>query len=161
MVVLPIRHRRLESHEPVLVRPAISRASGRIMPKKKKTKQRGNRRTEATRNVKESLRLAAESRTAMSVTVAWTLTLMATLAAEALGFFCQLYVRFVAENEVLTVLGAVMLFVALTSGCVTLLLTPLATRIAKTKPPRLIVQVAYIAGGLPIATLLLQYFAGL
>ena len=93
----------------------------------------------------------------MSVTVAWTLALMSTLTAESLGVLCQLYVRFVGENQVLLVLGAVMLFVALTSGCVTLLLTPLASRIAKTPPPKLIVQVAYLAGALPIVTLLLQY----
>lgn len=129
------------------------------MPKKKHRKKR-KRREPTSSQTSESLRLAAESRTALSVTVAWTLALMATLAAETLGFACQLYVRFVSENEVLTVLGAVMLFVALTSGCVTLALTPLASRLAKTKPPRLIIQVAYVAGILPPLTLLLQYFAG-
>jgi hypothetical protein len=84
---------------------------------------------------------------------------MATLAAEVLGLVCQLYVRFVDEHELLTVLGVVMLFVALTAGCVTLLLTPIACRMAQPSPPRIIVQVAYGAGTLPLLVLLLQYFA--
>ena len=82
---------------------------------------------------------------------------MATLAAEGLGFLCQFMVRFSGENDLLSIFGEIMLFVALIAGCLTLLLTPLTTRLAKTRPPRVLVQLAYVAGVLPIVTLVLQY----
>lgn len=123
------------------------------MSSKKKPKRRGKKQTSTS----EQLQLAAESRTATSVTVAWTLSVMATLAAEGLGFFCQAYLRWFGDQELLRVLGAVMLFVALIAGLATLVLTPVASRIAKTKPPKILIQVAYVAGVLPIITLVLQY----
>ena len=131
------------------------------MPKKKsnsksKPKPKLKKRDKSVSS-QEALQLAAESRTALSVTVAWTLALMATLAAEAIGVLCQGYVRLVEANDVVVVLGVVMLFVALVSGCVTLLLTPLTVRMAKTRPPRSLVQLAYVAGVLPLVTLVLQY----
>lgn len=128
------------------------------MSKKKKSK--GRAKVRERRSIPPDLQLAAESRTALSVTVAWTLVLMSTLAAEGIGFLCQLYTRFVGVNELLTVLGAVMLFVALVAGFVTLLLTPLVLKIAQTRPPTLIVQIAYVAGILPIVVLTLQYVTG-
>ena len=122
--------------------------------KKTDTTSKKSKSRAATRN---ELRLAAESRTALSVTVAWTLCLMSTLAAEAIGFCCQAYTQFVANHRVVEVLGAVMLFVALVAGLVTLVLTPFATRLAKTRPPLVLVQLAYIAGVLPMVALVLQY----
>ena len=122
---------------------------------KNKTKKRGK--AGKSKPVPLDLRLAAESRTALSATVAWTLSLMSTLAAEAIGFFSQLYTRFVEPNEVLAVLGAVMLFVALIAGLVTLVMTPVVQKLAKTRPPTMIVQTAYVAGALPILVLALQY----
>ena len=83
---------------------------------------------------------------------------MATLGAETIGLFCKFYIRFVNENELLTVLGVVMLLVALTAGCATLILTPVATRISKTPPPQIIVHVAYIAGALPLVDITAAVF---
>lgn len=82
---------------------------------------------------------------------------MSTLAAEAIGFLSQLYTRFVEANDVLTVLGEVMLFVALVAGILTLILTPVVLKLAKQRPPTIVVQTACFAGSLPILVVLLQY----
>lgn len=124
------------------------------MAKNQSKRRKKNRKQ---RTVPMDLQLAAESRSALSATVAWTLSLMATLAAEGIGLLSKLYTQFIGDNEVLLVLGAVMLFVALIAGLVTLLLTPLVLKLAKTRPPRVVIQVAYVAGGLPIVALFLQY----
>ena len=120
------------------------------MAKKKKKKKPAKR-------VPNDLQAAAESRSELAAKVAWSLTLLSTLAAEAMGFVCQLYVRFAEPVTLLQVLGGVMLFVALVAGVVTLLLTPLVLKLAKTRPPSSIVLTAIVAGVLPLVVVVFQY----
>ena len=133
------------------------------MVKKVKTKKQTKSKAKLSKNrkkpVPQHLIEAAESRSALSATVAWSLSLVSTLAAEALGFVCELYSKFVEEIEVLQVLGAIMLFVALIAGVITLLLTPLVLALSKQRPPLVIVQTAVVAGALPIVVIAAQYFA--
>ena len=87
------------------------------------------------------------------------LAFVATLMAELLGFVCQLCLMFGGEVEVLRVFGAVMLFVAIISGSITLVMIPVVLRFAVVPPPRSIVVVAIVVGVLPmIAIVMLQLF---
>ena len=95
----------------------------------KKTKRKKKKKT--VKAIPKDLVEAAESRTAMAANVAWSLTLMSTIAAEALGFICQAYAKFVNNIDVLRALGAIMLFVALASGVVTLILTPVVLKVSQ------------------------------
>jgi len=122
----------------------------------KKTKKR---KPKKPKPVPRHLIEAAESRSALSATVAWTLALMSPLAAETIRFLSRLYTKVVEPNELLTVMGAVMLFVALVAGVITLILTPVVLKLAKKRPPSVIVQLACIAGALPILVILLQYLS--
>lgn len=85
---------------------------------------------------------------------------MATLMAEAMGLVCRWYSTFVEPVELLTVLSGIMLFVAVLSGFITLVMIPVVYRVSETRPPFFIVQVAAIAGALPIVVVLLQFFLG-
>ncbi len=123
----------------------------------KKTKQRKPKKSK--KRVPRHLVEAAESRSALSATVAWTLSLMSTLVAEVMGFLSRLYTKLVEPNDLLTVMGAIMLFVALIAGLVTLGLTPVVLKLAKKRPPQVIVQLACVAGALPILVILLQYLS--
>lgn len=118
--------------------------------KKKKAKQK-------KQSVPAHLQEAAETRTAVATNVAWMLSLMSTLMAEGIGLICRWYTALVEPVDLLTVLSRIMLFVALISGIVTLIMIPLVYRFNKTKPPAFIVQLAVLAGGLPLAVLLIQY----
>ena len=84
---------------------------------------------------------------------------MSTLVAEVMGFLSRLYTKLVEPNDLLTVMGAIMLFVALIAGLVTLGLTPVVLKLAKKRPPQVIVQLACVAGALPILVILLQYLS--
>ena len=123
------------------------------MAKKTKKKRKAKKAKPVPRHLVE----AAESRSALSATVAWTLSLMSTLVAEVIGFLSRLYTKMVEPNDLLTVMGAIMLFVALVAGVVTLVLTPVVLKLAKKRPPNVIVQLACIAGALPIVVILIQY----
>ena len=93
----------------------------------------------------------------MATMVVWTLSLMSTITAEAIGLTCRWYTIRVEPVDLLTVMSSVMLFVALISGTITLGLIPVVLRVAKTRPPPLILKVAIVAGCLPIGTIALQY----
>lgn len=82
---------------------------------------------------------------------------MSTLMAEALGLVCRWYTTLVEPVELLTVLSGIMLFVAVISGAMTLGMIPIVYRFNKTRPPVFIVQLAVLAGVLPMVVLILQY----
>lgn len=127
------------------------------MSKKKKGKRKAKKRsTPATTTQSQRLQQAAETRSAVAATVAWMLSLMSTITAEVLGLACRWYTVLVEPSDLLTVLSTVMLFVAVIAGGITLLLTPVVLRIAKTRPPQSVVQVAVFAGVLPLIAVALQ-----
>lgn len=118
--------------------------------KKRKKKQ------STARPAPSHLQLAAEDRTAVAATVAWMLSLMATIVAEISGMLCRWYTVFVEHVELVRVLSFVLLFVALIAGVMTLVMTPIVLRVSKERPPSTIVQIAIVAGSLPLLALGLQ-----
>ena len=127
---------------------------------KKKKKQRGTGKPKPGKEsvVSPEIQQAAETRTAVAANVAWMLALMSTVTAEAIGLACRWYTAFVEPVELLTVLSAVMLFVAVISGTLTLFMIPVVFRFSKARPPTFILQVAILAGGLPLVVVALQMF---
>ncbi len=95
-----------------------------------------------------------ESRAAVAVTVAWMLTCMST----AMGMFVVLTLRLlmlafpVAAGGIhpLARIAGVLLFVALATGAVCLLLTPLVHRVRAAAPPRAITVGAVLIGAAPM-----------
>ncbi|MDG2384020.1 MAG: hypothetical protein P8N76_20275 [Pirellulaceae bacterium] len=96
-----------------------------------------------------------ESRTAVAATVAWMLALMSTIAAECSGIFVRILLMTNDASDRLRVLSTTLLLVAFLSGTITLILTPVASRLRRTAPPRSIVIIAYIMGIVPLITIAL------
>ena len=128
------------------------------MPKRSKKNQK--KRPREAQPKRSSNQLPEESRGAVAANVLWMLSLMATLAAEAVGVACQVYYAVVDQAEIIRVMGSVMLAVAFLCGLATLVLIPVVLKVTKTRPPSLIVQVAALAGILPIVTLAIRSYSG-
>lgn len=124
--------------------------------KKKSSTKKKPKRARKEAAAPASIQEAAETRTAVASNVAWMLSLMSTLAAEAIGLVCRWYTSFVEPVELLTIFSGVMLFVAGISGLLTLLMIPVVFHFNKVRPPRFIVQVAVLAGGLPLIVIAAQ-----
>lgn len=125
------------------------------MSKKKKSTSRHKK--SARKRAISTKRLEVESKTAVAANVAWMLSLMSTILAEAIGLACRWYTTLVEPIELLAVLSGVMLFVALISGISTLALIPVVLRVGKTRPPGSLIQIALFAGALPMLVIGLQY----
>lgn len=134
------------------------------MSKKKKqtakssSKKKGARKSSAS--ISPELQRAAEGRTAEAATVAWMLSLMATILAEVVGMLCRWFTVLVEANERLQLLSVVMLFVALLAGIITLVMTPVVLRLSKVRPPSAIIQLAVVAGVLPLVAVVLRSLQG-
>jgi hypothetical protein len=106
-----------------------------------------------------------ESRAAVALTVAWMLTCMSTAA----GMFVVLALRLlmiafpVAQGGVhpLGRISGVLLFVALATGVLCLLLTPLVHRVRAAAPPRAITVGAVLIGFAPLVLLAVLTFLSL
>ena len=96
-----------------------------------------------------------ESRTAEAATVAWMLSLMSTVAAECGGILVRLLIMANDASERLQVLSTTLLLVAFIAGGITVILTPVVSRLRRVAPPKAIVIVAYTMGVVPLATLVL------
>jgi len=96
-----------------------------------------------------------ESKTAEAATVAWMLSLMSTVAAECGGISVRLLVMMNDASERLQVLSTTLLLVAFIAGGITVILTPVVSRLRRVPPPKAIVIVAYTMGVVPLATLVL------
>ena len=130
--------------------------------KKKKAKKKGAKAKSTRPDVQRASAAVetAESRSAVAANVAWMLALISTLMAEAIGLVCRWYTAFVEPVELLTVLSAILLLVALVSGLVTLGMIPVVYKLSSLRPPAFITQLAVLAGGLPLAVVLMQYIQG-
>jgi hypothetical protein len=101
---------------------------------------------------------AGESRAAVALTVAW----MLTCASTAVAMFVALALWLVSlafpfagpRAHPLVVVAGMLLFVALATGLLCLLLTPLAYRVRNTAPPRAIGIAAVLIGLAPMVTLI-------
>ena len=96
-----------------------------------------------------------ESRTAEAATVAWMLSLLATLAAEVVGVGARVILILLGPSERARVLSATFLLVALLAGLITLALTPITLKVRRVAPPRSLVTIALVVGCLPLLTFLL------
>jgi hypothetical protein len=102
---------------------------------------------------------AIESRSAVAAAVLWMLSLLATVIAEVMGVLFRGYMLWFGETDLLKLLGGAMLFIALLAGMVTLAMTPIVLQLSRTKPPRVLVVFAGMAGILPIMAVVMQMIA--
>ena len=86
-----------------------------------------------------------------AATVAWMLTLMSTLSAEALGLVTR-GLALGGGSERLQVLSGTLLLVAVLSGVILLVLTGITLRVRRNPPPRPIVVLSIVSGCLPMVT---------
>ena len=95
----------------------------------------------------------AESKSAEAVTVAWVLTLMSTLAAEALGVLTRALAVSYGPAPQFQVLSGTFLLVAVIAGLVTLVLTIVTVKVRRVPPPRPLVTLAIVSGVVPWITI--------
>lgn len=88
-----------------------------------------------------------ESRSSVTVTVAWMLTSLVTAAAVALSLVCRMF----AAVEGILLLSDLFLIVAMVAGVLALSLTPVTYQMREIKPPRPIVVATIGIGLLPFA----------
>lgn len=100
-----------------------------------------------------------ESRAAVALTVAWMLTCLSTAAGVLVVLALELLMlTFPAAGGALHPLArmaGVFLFVALATGVLCLVFTPLAIKVRKIRPPRAVVFGALLIGLSPIVLLVL------
>ena len=127
----------------------------------KQRKARSRRKSPVTptkRNAPSSRPAAAtETQAAEAVTVAWMLTLLATLLAEVSSSIVRMVALRQAEPGKLGMLANLLFFIAVVSGIATVLLTPLTLSLRRTPPPRPLVVAAVVVGLLPLAVLLIRW----
>lgn len=129
----------------ILFSRCLSRASEDVPTKKK----RKNKAKQRRRLAKASLPI--EDRRSEAVTVAWMLAIIATLGAEIVGGVSLIATaNWNAAAETRSPIPGLMLFIAVVTGVVCLLLTPLVHRFRRTLPPASIQFVAVTASVLPI-----------
>jgi hypothetical protein len=125
---------------------APPRRASQDVPAKKKRKNKAKQRR---RLAKASLPI--EDRRSEAVTVAWMLAIIATLGAEIVGGVSLLVTSdWNASAETRSLLPGLMLFIAVVTGVICLLLTPLVHRFRRDPPPAPIQYVAVTASVLPI-----------
>ena len=108
---------------------------------------------------------AARRRTVEATTVAWMLSVLATIVAELLAVGGVILVALVPRaSESPGLLGMIpgsLGFSALVTGALSLILTPVVRRMRDVPPPRPIVATALVVGGIPWFLLLLSLLARL
>ena len=92
-----------------------------------------------------------EDRRAEAVTVAWMLTMVATLGAQVVGAGVLVLLRFMADPpQSLQAFPGLMLFTAAITGLICILLTPLVYRFRRVPPPPGITTLAVTVSLLPL-----------
>jgi hypothetical protein len=95
----------------------------------------------------------AESPSSKGVTVFWMTSLLATVLSQIVALALRLLLL-LGSAPPLLLLSNVMQLVAVVTGVVCLLVTPIVYRVRDTPPPRAITQFAVVAGLLPIVVLI-------
>ena len=101
-----------------------------------------------------------ESPAAETLTVAWMVTVMATLLGQVAALGIQLYVRLggASLNDMMRanveMIASVLLFVAGVTGLLCLILAPLAYRCRQVPPPWTVTLLAVVIAVIPIVTIL-------
>jgi hypothetical protein len=102
---------------------------------------------------------SAENRSGEAVTVAWTLSFLATAGSDILALVLWLLGRLwpgaaVEQAGPWLMLPLLALFVAAVSGLVCLVLTPIVYRLRQVPPPRAVTVFALVVSGIPLGTTL-------
>ena len=125
-----------------------------VARKKRKAKRSTNRRSAEQRRKEPE-----ETRGAEFVTVAWMLSTLVTLAALVVAGAGWLLILLIVDADEITrqtvLLPALLLYLALITGIVCLILSPLAHRVRRVPPPRSVTIVAAVVGTAPLVALLL------
>ena len=104
---------------------------------------------------------AGESRQSIAVTVAWMLSLLVTLAAEAIAipatFIAKANPQPVGKELTTAHVGDLFLFIALITGLITAGLVPLVYKVRAIPPPQPIAIVALVVGAIPPITMVLRW----
>jgi hypothetical protein len=123
------------------------------LPGKRSKKKRRPRHASDTK----AQRQHAESRGGEALTVFWMITAMATLVGVAASALAALLRRFWINGEEerfsLTMLPGVLLFTALVTGTLCLILIPIVFRVRREPPPRTVLWTAVLLGFTPWAAL--------
>lgn len=126
------------------------------MPARKQMPNRPSKR-------KPSPDVPQESRAAEALTVFWMLTMMATLAAELASAAVWGLLQLAGKAEDLPaavgLLPGLLMLIAVTTGILCLLLTPLAWHVRRQPPPLGVVVLAVVIGASPLLTLLVLRLA--
>ena len=136
----------------------------RFAPRCQKSSSPWSRMPPRRRQSEQSAQLAeaGESRAAVALTVAWMLTCTSTAVAMlvvlALWLISLAFPFQGPRPHPLLVVAGMLQFVALFTGLLCLLFTPLAYRVRRTSPPRPITIAAVLIGLAPIVTLLVRAF---
>jgi hypothetical protein len=98
----------------------------------------------------------AESPAADFMTVGWLVAVLTTLMCELLSVAAQWFARSSPENATINVFAGFVLFASVTTGLVTLLLTPIVVWSRRVRPPVGITVFAVVVGAAPLVILLLR-----
>jgi hypothetical protein len=124
------------------------------MARKKKSSQKSRRSTRGSPT-------AGEDRGSVALTVVWMLTALATAAAmivvAGLRVFLWQYPPEGDQTQPIQLMPGLFLIVALTTGLLCLILTPVVHRFRVVAPPRQVSVVAVVVSLLPLATLMWLY----
>ena len=108
-----------------------------------------------------SAETAGESRASVAVTVAWMLSLLVTLAANAIAVPAAIIAKAgpaPAETGISTAhVADLFLFVGLITGLLTAGLVPVVYRVREIPPPRSIATLALVAGAIAPITMVLRW----
>ena len=125
------------------------------MAKKKKKQAPETRKTSFTAAT------AGESRASVAVTVAWMLSLLVTLAADAIAVPAAILAKAspapVEKGISTTHVADLFLFVGLITGLLTAGLVPVVYRVREIPPPRSIATLALVAGAISPITMVLRW----
>lgn len=127
------------------------------MPKKKKKRPQPSPR----RGKPPALPTEGESRQSIAVTVAWMLSLLVTLAAEAIAIPATIMAKAnpqpLGEGITTAHVADLFLFVSLITGLMTVGLVPLVYRVRAVPPPQAIAVAALVAGAAAPITMVLRW----
>lgn len=98
----------------------------------------------------------AESPAADFLTVGWLVAVLTTLMCEVLSIAARWFARSAPDNATIAAFAGFVLFAAVTTGLVTLLLTPVVVWSRRVRPPIGITVFAVVVGAAPLAILLLR-----
>ena len=123
------------------------------MKQKKRTKRQKQRKKERQVVSKN------EDRRSIAITVGWMLSFLATALAELVAIAVQGFTVFFQASDTIRLLADWLLFTAVVSGIVTLLLTPVTLQVREVRPPQLIITLAVVVGASPLLVLACRIMA--